>query len=447
LSERILIIEDEDRMRRILQLILEAEGYMVETAADGEQGIIKWTQFRPSLVFTDIKMPKADGMAVLKYRNLNHPETPVIILTAFGTISAAVEAMKQGAFDYITKPVDNNIIIEKAKEALAKKFSGTHDSGNPELPDLTGSSEIMARIRKELELVAGTRTSVLITGASGTGKELAARTIHLLSPWKTAPFVRINCAAIPGDLMESELFGHVKGAFTGAARDRKGAFLRADTGTLFLDEIGDMPYRLQAKLLHAVEDKKITPVGSSSCIKSEVKIICATNQDIENLIAEKKFRADLYYRLNTYQITMPMLKDRTEDIPELCRHFLDFFSREFKKPAPSLSPEILAELAAYSWPGNVRELKNMMERLMIVSENGYITKDMIQYHSGTHGSSSPAPTSKRTGRDLLYHEKQLIHDALDECAWNISKAARHLGISRNTLRYRIKKHNITAAGQ
>lgn len=450
MAEKILIIEDEGRMRRILQLILEGEGYMVATAADGEQGISKWEQYQPALVFTDIKMPKADGMAVLKYRNLKYPKTPVIILTAFGTISAAVEAMKQGAFDYITKPVDNNIIIEKAKEALARNFSEARISDNSDLPELIGSSRAMARIRKELELVARTRTSVFITGPSGTGKELAARTVHFLSAWKTAPFVRINCAAIPGDLMESELFGHAKGAFTGAARDRKGAFLRADTGTLFLDEIGDMPYRLQAKLLHAVEDKQIMPLGSSSCIKSEVKIISATNQNIEELIIKKRFRADLYYRLNTYQITMPTLKDRVEDIPELCEYFLNFFSREFKKPAPRLNHEVLADLASYSWPGNVRELKNMMERLMIVSDNGCVTRDMIRYSSGTRHNTYILEKDEQntiSRKNLLYHEKKLIKSALDECAWNISKAARHLGISRNTLRYRIKKHNITSAAK
>ena len=314
MPEKILIIEDEARMRRILQLVLETRGYLVETTTDGEDGIVKWKTFQPDVVFTDLKMPRADGMAVLKHRNLKYPETQLIILTAFGTVSTAVDAMKKGAFDYITKPVDNDIIIEKVKAALAGKSFAPKDS-EPDRPLLIGSSSAMMNIRKELELVASATTSVFITGESGTGKELATRTIHALSPRRHRPFIRVNCAAIPRELMESELFGHIKGSFTGAVQDRKGSFIQADSGTLFLDEIGDMPQDLQAKVLHAVEDKLIMPVGSAELVKIDVKIISATNQNIEEMVEQKKFRPDLYFRLNAYTINMPSLKERSEDIP------------------------------------------------------------------------------------------------------------------------------------
>jgi len=438
LPGKILIIEDEPRMRRILQLVLETDGYLVETATDGEDGILKWKTFQPDVVFTDLKMPKADGMEVLKHRNLMYPQIPVILLTAFGTISTAVEAMKQGAFDYITKPIDNDIILEKAKTALNKKVL---DTCKPESnqPLLIGSSTAMRNLKKELELVATTNTSVLITGDSGTGKELAARTIQSLSPRRNNPFVRLNCAAIPRELMESELFGHKKGAFTGAVLNRKGAFIQANTGTLFLDEIGDLPYELQAKLLHAVEDKVITPVGSTEHLKADVKIISATNQNIDQMVEQKKFRSDLYFRLNTYTILMPPLKDRIEDIPELTDHFLTHFSKEFNQKLPLIETPAMESLSRHAWPGNVRELKNVLERLVLVSKGHKITKDMVAQLIGT---STPLETQSGSPvkKDLFSQEKEMIEEALTVSDWNISKAARRLGITRNTLRYRIKKH-------
>jgi len=441
LPEKILIIEDESRMRRVLQLVLETQGYLVLTAADGEDGIIKWNEFQPDVVFTDLKMPKADGMAVLKHGNRKFSKTPVILLTAFGTIPTAVEAMRQGAFDYITKPVNNDIIIEKAKNALKKRAlsMGQQKSGPVYL---TGSSKIMESIRKELQLVAATNTSVFITGESGTGKELAAKTIYQQSPRKDKPFVRLNCAAIPGDLMESELFGHIKGAFTGAFQNRTGAFVKADCGTLFLDEVGDLPYGLQAKLLHAVEDKIITPVGAAKSIKVDVKIISATNQNIETMVQQKTFRSDLYFRLNTYTIHMPPLRDRTEDIPKLAYHFLSFFCKAFDRSALLLQKTALKKLSRHAWPGNVRELKNMVERLVLVAKSDIITEDMINQIFSKNESSNIEPVQPLT-ENLFVHEQNMIATALTACDWNISKAARHLGITRNTLRYRIKKFNIT----
>lgn len=440
MPEKILIIEDDPRMRRVLQLVLETRGYLVETAADGEDGILKWKLFQPDLVFTDLKMPRADGMGVMRHRNLHYPQTPVIMLTAFGTVPTAVEAMKQGACDYITKPIDNDIIIEKAATALAKKVSAP-TRRRPDQPLLIGSSPGMATLKKELELVAATNTSVLITGESGTGKELAALTIQSLSHRKSNPFIRLNCAAIPRELMESELFGHVKGAFTNAVQDRKGAFLQANFGTLFLDEIGDLPYGLQAKLLHAVENKVITPVGSATPVKIDIKIISATNQDIREMICRQTFRSDLYFRLNTYEIHIPPLRERVEDIPELTDHFLDLFSKTFNQDKPRMHPEAMAALPGHAWPGNVRELKNMLERLTLVSKGNDITRAMVAQIIGKSGRLD-AGSDIVPDKPLFVREKELIEEALTACGWNISRAARHLGITRNTLRYRIKKFNI-----
>lgn len=445
MSEKILIIEDEARMRRVLQLVLETQGYLVETAADGEDGILKWKTFLPDLVFTDLKMPKADGMEVLKYKNQQFPHIPLILLTAFGTIPAAVDAMKLGAFDYISKPIDNEIIIEKAKAALLTKAVAVPSVQKTDQPLLIGSSQAMVNLKKELALVASTNTSVFITGESGTGKELAARMIHSLSARNKKPFVRVNCAAIPRELLESELFGHIKGAFTGAVQNRTGAFIQANSGTLFLDEIGELPYEIQAKLLHAVEDRVITPVGSTDPLKVDIKIICATNQNIEKMLEEKKFRSDLYFRLNTYTVSMPSLKERQQDIPELAEYFLNFFSKEFGQPKPLIQTDAMKDLFDYDWPGNVRELKNVMERLMLVSKGKEITAQMI-----TSLVNKRKFIETNTGKEdhpyqeLFLQEKKMIDDALTACGWNISKAARQLGITRNTLRYRIKKHDLSS---
>ena len=444
LPEKILIIEDEARMRRILQLVLETKGYLVETATDGEDGIVKWKTFRPDVVFTDLKMPKVDGMEVLKHRNLKYPETPLIILTAFGTVSTAVDAMKKGAFDYITKPVDNDIIIEKVKSALAGKSSAPKKP-EPGRPLLIGTSSAIMNIRKELELVASTSTSVFITGESGTGKELAARTIHALSPRRHNPFIRVNCAAIPRELMESELFGHIKGSFTGAVQDRKGSFIQADSGTLFLDEIGDMPQDLQAKVLHAVEDKLIMPVGSAEPVKIDVKIISATNQNIEEMVEQKKFRPDLYFRLNAYPIKMPALKERPEDIPELAQHFLRIFNTDFGHSPSRIMDSAMDEFSRYSWPGNVRELKNRLERLALVSKGNDITGEMVVRLLGKENRVEPGP-QPALKKDLFSKEKEMIEDALTAAGWNISKASRQLGITRNTLRYRMKKFGLKEEG-
>jgi len=443
--KKILIIDDEKRLCRVLQLILEAGDYKVATAYDGREGMAVWDTFRPDLVFTDLKMPKADGMEVLRFRNSRFPGTPIIILTAFGTIPAAVEAIKLGAFDYITKPVDNDIIIDKTRVALEKGAIET-DRNSAGGPLLIGSSPAMEKVRQEMELVAKTGTSVLIVGESGTGKELAARTIHKLSLGGPTPFVRVNCAAIPRDLLESELFGHKKGAFTGATNDRPGAFVQANGGALFLDEIGDLPVELQPKLLHVVEDKTITPVGADIRTRVEVKIISATNRDLAQMVRTGRFRSDLLYRLNIYTLTMPPLRTRPGDIPELIEHFLGVFSRQFGWKKVVIASDAVALLAKYPWPGNVRELKNMLERLVLSCRERQITLQMVAdllVASDSDTDTDTGPAGPAENKSFFDQEKDIITKALEACGWNQSKAAKFLGISRNTLRYRQKKYNIT----
>ncbi|MFW8600528.1 sigma-54-dependent transcriptional regulator, partial [Desulfobacterota bacterium M19] len=296
MKAKILILEDEKRMRRLLELVLAESGYEVRTAADGRQGVGIWQEWQPDLVLSDLKMPFMDGMEVLRFRNRYFQTTPFILLTAFGTVETAVAAMKDGAFDYLTKPVDNNQVLELVARALTASGSG---SENVNKGQMIGSSPLMRQLRREINMVAATNSSVLITGESGTGKELVAEAVAQIHGGDNSPFIRVNCPAIPSELLESELFGHRRGAFTGAVENHRGAFLAADGGILFLDEIGDLPLSLQPKLLHAVEQKQITPVGGTARQAVRVKIIAATNLDLGAMISRGTFRQDLFYRLNT----------------------------------------------------------------------------------------------------------------------------------------------------
>ncbi len=437
MTNKILLIEDDDRLRRILQLVLLDAEYDVQTAADGQEGIDKWQQWQPQAVLTDLKMEPVDGLAVLNFGKNYDAQTPIIILTAFGTVETAVLAMKDGAFDYLTKPVDNLELLEIVAEALDSRQLLTEDK-----KELIGSSAIMLKIQQNIKRFAPTDSSVLISGESGTGKELAARGIHQASQHPEGPFIRVNCAAIPHELMESELFGHIQGAFTGATTDREGAFSRADGGTIFLDEIGDLPLQLQPKLLHAVEEKTITPVGSSQTKQINVKILSATNQDLKKMLAQKTFREDLYYRLNTVHIHMPPLRQRDGDLFLVIDHFLHMFGKKFTKPQIMLTPESLELLHAFTWPGNIREVKNVIERAVLSCEGRKINPEHLP---------SALQISKQIDRrkpvsistDLHNREKQLITTVLKDCNWNQSEASRALSITRNTLRYRIKKYGIS----
>ena len=437
MKHKVLIIEDEIRLLRILEMVLTDNGYQVKTARDGQEGMDLWTEWNPEVVVSDLKMQPVDGLAVLKFGRVNFPNIPLIILTAFGSVETAVMAMKTGAFDFLSKPVDHKQLLEIVEQALA---AGKNESES--LEGLVGSSGKMQQIRKDILLFASTDSSVLINGESGTGKEIAARSIHRASARKNGPFVKVNCAAIPRELIESELFGHKKGSFTGALQDRKGAFVQADKGTLFLDEIGDLPLELQPKLLHAVEEKTITPIGANTSIPVAIKILSATNQNLEAMVAESGFRADLYYRLSTICLKMPALRDKPTDIHELVLFFIKKVCLEFKKPVLDIAADAIEALAGYSWPGNVRELKNVIERAVLICNKEIITLDNFPEIIRKKGIYSLPEDIEKNGLDMAVQEQNLLLAALEQCGWNQSSAAKKLGITRSALRYRLQKHGI-----
>ena len=436
MSGKVLLIEDEKRLRRVLQLVLEEAGYEVRTAADGGEGISIWQSWRPHVVVTDLKMQPVDGMEVLRFGSEQHGETPCIILTAFGTVTTAVDAMKIGAYDFLTKPVDHSQLVEVVQQAMDER--GQRKDRDYEM---IGDSPQMDQVRREIRLLASTDSAVLIQGESGTGKELAARAIHAASARSRGPFVRINCASIPRELLESELFGHRKGSFTGATENRQGVFSAANGGVLFLDEIGDLPLELQPKLLHAVEEKEITPVGSREPQSVSVKILSATNQDLEEMVRSRRFRADLFYRLNTMVLKMPPLRERVGDVKILSEHFVRVFANELGRSAPRIGAEALGMLEAYQWPGNVRQLRNVMERAVLLCEGDEIGPNHLpdSFHGGEQGHGKKEETSSL---DLVAKEQEMLLRALEQCNWNQSKAARKLNITRSALRYRLQKYGI-----
>jgi len=433
-KDKILLVEDEKKLRRILQLVLSDAGYDVRTAADGGSGVECWGNWQPSLVLTDLKMEPLDGLHVLRYGYDHAPDIPCVMLTAFGTVETAVEAMKNGAFDFLTKPVDHEQLLEVVKQGLEAGRTTPKQTA-----DLVGSSAVMQELRREIHLLATTDSAVLILGESGTGKELVARGIHETSKRSQGPFIRLNCASIPAELLESELFGHKKGSFTGATENREGAFVSADGGTLFLDEIGDLPLSLQPKILHAVEEKEILPVGGKQPQSVSVKILSATNLDLDEMVQKKKFRMDLYYRLNIMQVVLPPLRARGNDVEELAKAFLKFFAREFGRSILQISGEALEIMRAYRWPGNVRELRNVMERAVLKCSGKELIPDCL---IGLTGGGMHSPKEKVASLDLVAKEQELLLTALKQHNWNKTKAAKELNISRSALRYRLNKYGI-----
>lgn len=431
---RILLVDDEPRLRRILHLVLTDQGYEVKGAEGGGEAVDIWQSWNPHLVITDLKMSPLDGLHVLRYGVGKAPDTPCIILTAYGTVADAVHAMKKGAFDFITKPVDHNELIDLVSQALSEAKPRHNNQAN-----LLGASDIFNRVLTQIPILASSDSAVLIQGESGTGKELVAKAIHS-SSHNEKPFVKVNCASIPRELLESELFGHKKGSFTGAAENRQGAFIRADGGTLFLDEIGDLSYELQPKILHAVEEKKISPVGSSTQQSVSVKIISATNHNLEAMIEEGQFRLDLFHRLNTMPLVLPPLREREGDIELLAHHFAEHFSQKFERSTRRLAEDTLKYLTTYRWPGNVRELSNVIERAVLVSEDTILSPEALPAAILNNIDNEKAAPS--TPLDLVAKEQELLQQALIQCHWNQSKAAKLLNISRSALRYRLQKYNI-----
>jgi len=448
----ILIIDDDTSLRRVLEYNLQEAGYAVAAAASGEEGLRLFDEAAPALVITDMKMPGMDGMQVLKAVKERSPETLVIIVTAFGTVDIAVEAMKSGAHDYITKPFNRDELRLTVAKAL--RFTGlaaenkrlkSELSDRSDFRTMVGSSAAMEKVFQVVHKVADSEASVLITGESGTGKELVARSIHAQSGRKNGPFVAINCAAIPRDLLESELFGHVKGAFTGAVKDKTGKFLLAEGGTLFLDEVGELPLELQPKLLRALQERVVEAVGGTREQKLDVRVVAATNLDIEKAIADGVFREDLYYRLSVIPIHLPPLRQRREDIPLLLRYFCG----KYDSARVDFDRQALAVLSSYNWPGNVRELENLVERLLIMREGDTITLGELPekisrgaVSAGTATESFAVVNLPDAGYSLEQLEREVVVQALERNGWNQAAASRFLRIPRHTLIYRMEKYEI-----
>ncbi len=446
MKAKILLIDDDASLRRVLEYNLQQEGYEVATASSGEEGLQLFKEFRPVLVITDMKMAGMDGMMVLRAVKEHSPETLVIIITAFGNIEVAVEAMKAGAYDYITKPFNRDALKLTVKKALL--FSGLSEenkrlkselSTKSDFRTIVGTSKEMEGVFEIIRKVADTDASILITGESGTGKELVARAIHSQSSRRNRPFITINCAAIPCDLLESELFGHTKGAFTGAVKDKPGKFQLADGGTIFLDEVGELRLELQPKLLRVLQEKEVERVGATKVEKVDVRVLSATNLNIDNAVSEGVFREDLYYRLAVIPIHLPPLRQRVEDIVLLAKYFM----QKHGHPTVTIDREALQCLQNYPWPGNIRELENTIERLLIMRNSELITlADLPTKFREKKREPHTIVNLPDEGYSLEQLEREIVVAALERNEWNQTAAARFLRIPRHTLIYRIEKYAI-----
>lgn len=436
----ILYIDDEISALKAISAILRKEGYSVFTSTTAEEGreILKNTTI--DCILLDYRLPGMDGIDLLRWLKHTEMSIPTVMLTAYGTIEKAVEAMKLGAYHYLIKPVDTELLLNVIKEAIEKsKGIQKVEKIKTPFPEIIGKSKIMLEIFYIMQMVAESNANVLITGESGTGKELVARAIHKNSLRKSKPFIIVDCTTIPENLLESELFGHEKGAFTGATERKTGLIEIAHEGTVFLDEIGELPMFLQKKLLRFLQEKEIQKVGSTQRIKVDVRVISATNRDLEKAIKENLFREDLYWRLNVVRINLPPLRERKEDIPLLVNHFLNKFSKENNKPIPQLEPEVMESLLNYDWPGNIRELANVIERAVVLSPSGLIS---IKYLPKRIQEKTGWNIHKENTFNLNEVEKSLIIRALNTTGWNQTKAAEILGISRKQLRTKMKHHGL-----
>jgi two-component system response regulator AtoC len=458
-KRRALIIDDENGIRTSLGLILEDEGYDVVKAADADEGLREARAGRFDLVLCDVRMPRRSGLDVLPELILAQPDATVLMMSAFGQVDQALEAVRKGAYDYLAKPFQAEellLAIGKAEERerlrrenrqLRRELShGGHDGA------LVAASAAMREIYELVERAAEFKTTVLVTGESGVGKEVVARAVHGLSDRADEPFVPVNCGAIPESLIESELFGHVRGAFTGAESEARGMFREADGGTLFLDEIGELPLSTQVKLLRVLQEEEVRPVGASKSHPVDVRILAATARDLEQMVEAGTFRADLYYRLNVFRLHIPPLRERREDVPVLADQLLAALSRRMGKPVAPLDREAVASLCEHAWPGNVRELENTLERALILAREGRVTRDLFPFAGAAVASSLPSPTPsdapvgpledlsiKRHGRAL---EDRLIRLALARTGGNRTRAAQLLEISARALQYKLKEYAI-----
>jgi two-component system, NtrC family, response regulator PilR len=451
--KRILVVDDEQSMREVLAIMLRREGYEVVAASSRAQAAAALAQGPVSLVITDVKLPDGDGIEVLRHVKTASPETVVVVITAFGSTQTAVAALKLGAHDYLLKPFDVDelkIVVRNALEKqrlseenqiLKAEFRTRHG-----VQGIVGSSAAMNAVFQLVRSVAGTNSTVLIQGESGTGKELVAKAIHAHSPRQEWPFVSVNCAALPETLLESELFGHMRGAFTDAHQNKKGLFEAAHRGTLFLDEIAETAPAMQVKLLRALQERRIRRVGSTEEIEVDVRVVAATNRPLDQLVRERLFREDLFYRLNVIPLRMPALRDRAEDIPLLAEHFLTRFSQEMGKAVTSLSDGALDLLSHYPWPGNVRELENVIERAVALETTGIVQPERLPDSVRGGGTVAPTPALAEgfsLDRHMASIERDLVQAALTQSR-DRSRAAVLLGVSPRSLRYLIRKHNLDA---
>jgi len=454
-NEKILVIDDSPEILNLFSDYLRSEGYEVETAENGAKGISLIEKNFYDLILTDLRMPDTDGMEVLKYIRANSPDSVCIILTGYGTVKNAVEAIKMGAFDYLTKPVKMDEILvtfQRAFEYRDLKRENLHLRTQLKkkyrFENIIGDSEKIQKVFEVVEKVADTDSTVLILGESGTGKELIARAIHYNSYRREKPFVPVNCAAIPGELLESELFGHEKGAFTNAIRMRIGRFELANGGTVFLDEIGDMNPMLQSKLLRVLQERQFERVGGVRTIKTDIRILAATHQNLKALVQQRKFREDLYYRLNVIPLAIPPLRERKTDIPLLAHYFLDQFNKRKKKKIRGIREDAMARLVHYDWPGNVRELENTIERVIILLDGDLVTSsdlpDKFQEVPGMEpAQAAEIPESGISLDDAVSEfERRLILQALIKTGWVKNKAAQLLNLNRTTLIEKIKRQNL-----
>ena len=462
-NPRILVIDDEMIVCESCKRILEEDGYEVETALSGREAIDKMKENPFDIVITDLKMPEIDGMEVLKTFRKEYPDTIVIMITGFSTVETAVEAMKLGAFDYIPKPFtpdEVSIVVKKAierknllleniylRQELQEKY-GFHN--------IVGKSKKMQEIYRIIAKVAPTDSTVLIYGQSGTGKEIIARAIHFNSPRREKQFVPVDCAVLSENLLESELFGHVRGSFTGAITTKPGLFEVADGGTVFLDEVGNISLAIQAKLLRVLQEREFTPVGGTKTKKVDIRLIAATNKDLEKMIKEETFREDLYYRLNIVPVYLPPLKDRQEDIPLLSVHFLKKYAEEMGKAVKGFTPEAMEKLMKYPWPGNVRELENVIERTIVMIENDEMVRVehlILPGQQEKEGLSEHIPMTSEELKEIKKQirekaveevEKAFVLSALERHNWNVTRAAEEVGMLRPNFQALMRKYNLRA---
>jgi two-component system response regulator HydG len=451
----LLVVDDDPGHRVMLRTVLKDWGYGVAEAESGEKAVELARARSFDLILMDVRMAGMSGLAALKEIKAYNPAIPVLIMTAYSNVESAVEALKSGAYDYLTKPLDLEVLrlgCERALEhsqlksensLLRERFGGSIDSRG-----MIGNSPAILKIMEMMGMVAPSEATVLITGESGTGKELMAKAIHANSPRRKGPFVAVNCAALAETLLESELFGHERGAFTGADKRREGRFLLADKGTIFLDEIGETSATMQAKLLRVLQERAFERVGGESTLQVDVRVLAATNRDLQADVEAGRFRADLYYRLNVVTLRLPPLRERIEDIPLLAEHFLGRLALKNRKAAKGFTPAAMNCLLKHSWPGNVRELENAVERAVVLLVGDYVSEGELPPHLACQdkGASFPlAQTPDQAGMSLEEVEKEAILKTLDVCAGNKSEAARRLGITRKTLHAKLQRYGL--AGQ